>query len=77
MAHYHIKQWLYLSQDGTRLVERGDPEAGRVYCQPGELVNSEELAALGWSERKSVEAAPENKALEMPVKQKPKLVKKK
>lgn len=82
-----VSRWtLYLTADGTRLVELGHAEAVKLYCSRGDWVDEEELARLGWVrpdtkasyQAKAMEAAPENKAVEMPsqVKRTAKLVKK-
>ena len=69
-----IRQTLYLTADGTRLVEPDDPEADRLFCKRGDAVSEEALERLGWKrpetkasyQAKAMEAAPENKAVEMP-----------
>lgn len=72
-----IRQTLYLTADGSRVVELGHVDAAKLYCTRGDWVDEEELARLGWTrpetkasyQAKAMEAAPENKALEMPARQ--------
>lgn len=83
-----VHERLYWTEDRSRIVREGDPAAVYLLAIPGDDIDDELAAANGITaepvskasyQAKAMEAAPENKAVEMPsqVKRTAKLLKKK
>lgn len=54
-----VKQRLYLTADGKRLVPEGDPKAATLYAAPGDEISDEAAERFGV---KKLEADAEKKA---------------
>ncbi len=71
MAAMTADRRLWLTADGSRVVEDGDPEAASLFAAPGRPISADDVERFGLSEQDGkvvikMAAKPEDKAVKKP-----------